>query len=273
MFIKKEIKTSNIDKNIKFSLDLNNKTIGHQQDINTFINESIENSINPINDNEIRRFKYEPTAYGNIFAIKFYFFMNEEYRNYYTYAGFTESEINNYDDVLRNSFFIFDVYDSYDENIQTKIATTYLTKLITYNSGVASVHSSFIISKYDINQFYYLNIPIWYMYSDVTYSRNLYGKFSFYNAKTGKLTLFYNYEREDDNNNKKEYFDIEVDLVNKTWGIRNLASNNLAEAVQYKPTSPYVKKINNAVDNFVKMKQVYPDGNNFDTTKLDYTTE
>jgi len=99
---------------------------GYQQEIDGITEKKKQELVNPIEDFEIVRFSPNLTK-----RLRFYFLNvgNTSYANSFTNAGFTSSELSNRDDVVRNSFIIADLYDTYIPNTQTRLATTYQTKI------------------------------------------------------------------------------------------------------------------------------------------------
>ena len=100
-----------------------------------------------------------------------------------------------------------------------------------------------------------------------------YTRFSFYNAKTGKVVVFFN--KDNDNlpdepaNPEKMFFKTTLDFVNKEWNILtpSFSYNNnypIAYARQLTTSPAYVLKVNDTFNNFENLRPLYPDGNTFD---------
>jgi len=130
--MKYTIKYNGFDTNIKIGLNDIRKPIGEQQHIDELVNETKQKLINPINDVEVRRFVYNNTnaqSYGygynvsqnSINTIKFYFNNNNYYYNTLTDAGFTMDELNHNSLVVRKSFYIIELFNTYDSYTQNKI--------------------------------------------------------------------------------------------------------------------------------------------------------
>ena len=251
--IKTKVINDSKDKFIKIRFSANDGFYGFQQEIDNLTEITSDDLINPVEDGEMRRFKIEYDTQLNFF---FYwgFAGNVYYVNsFFGGADFTMDEINKSLSFF-NSFFILDVYNTFDPNTQTKIATTYLTKL-----GAAP--------KYDINsidsQFQYVYIPESYINKDNDQFLTAYIKFSFYNAKTGKIDLFYDNAKASDTTPDKDYFQISLNLENRTWKI--------SEGIQpysiygYPDGNAYTNKVNDTFDTFDNKKQIYPQGETFET--------
>jgi hypothetical protein len=285
--IRETIKFDNLDVNIKFALNTNVGITGSQQENDNIVEITKQALINPIIDTEVRRFKYKSNILPAL--LQFYFIDgNGYYHNDFQTAGFTTDEINNTSIKLLNSFYILDLYDSSDPYTQTKILTTYLTKVL---NGMYKL-PYYSINETVKNQFYYLNIPLSYINSQTSSIVNAFIKYSFYNAKDGGISLFYNKLNSDNTllntTPEKMYFKIELNLIDMTWnyiisdtyspygygygyGSQTLSTNVLA--YELSPNSAYVDRVNNTVSNFDDKQQNYPSGNTFIDISGSYVTE
>lgn len=283
--IKEIIKFDNLDVNIKFTLNTNIGISGSQQEINNIVEITKQALINPIIDTEVRRFNYAPIIQPAL--LQFYFIDgNSNYYNNFETVGFTIDEINNSNISLLNSFFIMDFYDSPDPYTQTKIFTTYLTKVLAGNNRTPyyEIHNN---TK---NQFYYWQLPISFTNAQTNSIINAYVKFSFYCAKDGGISLFYNKLNNDNpllaNTPEKMYFKVKLNLSDRTWnfivsdtyspypygnGSQTLSTNILA--YELSPNSAYVDRVNKTVSNFDDKQQNYPVGNTFIDLSGSYVTE
>lgn len=230
------------DANIKISLGNNDNFIGLQQEIDNLTSFTAIDLINSSNDEEKRKYKVVTTPTTP--TLTFYFYSGATYGNNFIKAGFTIAEL------LQNnffySFFIIDLYDTYDINTQQKIFTTYLTK------------KGNTIPKYNIsattNQLYYWYIPESYINGN-TGTTTAYAKLMFYNAKTGKVVTFYNKANESSIGADKIHFEVELNHIYKTWKFTS-PNVNAYELVNEK----YADKVNNTTDNVDNLKQVFPTG-------------
>jgi hypothetical protein len=262
--------------NLKFSLGSSIGLTGYQQEIDNLTIDTEDELINPVNDTEVRRFN--STIQNNL---SFYFHLdsaiNEMANNVdsisFINAGFTQDEIDFNRDTIRNSFFILDFYDTYNPNTQIKIFTTYLTKILANNNTANYlVGTSPLINFLKIkNQFNYWYVPQSYIDLSNVYATG-YIKFSFYNAKYGKIQLFYNRDNQALKTPEKLYFKAILNLTSRTWSFSTTSSPNI-NAYELYNSSTYTNKINNTVSDFNNLKQNYPTGNTFNSTKDSYTTE
>lgn len=234
---------------LTFGLSADINVSGYQQEIDRLTEETKQKLINPIEDYEITRFRYGSTA-----RLWFYFLNsnNTNHYNNYSSAGFNGSEINNKDDVFRNSFYILDFYDTYSSNTQTRLFTNYQTQL-----GSAPQF------QFDSNQGYqisYCNIPNWFINAQNYSFIRAYVKFSFYNAKDGNLQLFYNNAINDASDPENLYFEVYLYPQSRTWRFASTPIN----AYEVNPENAYVERNNETFQNFENKKQCYPDGNVFE---------
>ena len=260
--IKEKIRYTGTTTNIKFSLSSDDGFLGYQQEIDNLTQVVGIDLINPHVDVEERRFKNSGNG-SNVTT--FQFTLNGvNYVTSYKDAGFTIPEIigsslNKLNKL--NSFYIFEYYDTYDISTQTKIFTTYLTKIGT--SPQFTINTD--------NQLFYLYIPIAYMNRLIESGTTIvtgYTNISFFNAKSGSLTLFYNTTYGNLSTPQKMYFNTELDLINKTWKFINPAT---ITGRQLWTSSDYVNKINNTFTKFDNEKQNYPAGSIFDKATGKYS--
>lgn len=257
--IKQTIKFNNLDANLTISLGSSNGLIGQQQVLDNLVNETKEILINPVVDTETRRFVYR-TDLGNT-NLLFYFGASQ--LNTFENTNFTSSEMKINNPQILNSFFTLDFYDSFDNNTQTKIFSSYLTKIFGINdTNPSNQYKPFYRLYNDIqNQFYSWNVPQSFIDSQTGSTAIGYVRFSFYNAKTGKFKIFYNNDNESLTTNEKLYFKAILYLESNTFAfiLPNPPNVKAYELVN----SAYVNRINNGVSNFNDKKQAYPSGNTF----------
>jgi len=256
MSIKRIIKSNGNDNNLKFSLGSSINFVDYQQEIDNTVEETKKKLINTIVDYEVRRFTYKSDKE----TLLSFVFTNSDGSFYYSnfaLIGFTPIEFIFNADVVRNSFFIVDYYDTYDSNTQTKIFTSYMTQLINENKV-----PSYTVSPENENQFCTLNIPKSYLDINTELGYSIirgYIKLSLYNAKDGKVYLFYNKANETLSTEEKMYFKTTLYLNTMEWKW-DLEST---QAYQIPISNSYVNKVNNTFTTFDNNKQTYPEGNIF----------
>ena len=279
--IKETIRFNNQDTNLKISLSIGNRLSGYQQEIDELTEDTKQELINPVIDNEVRRF-----TSSNIQFITFWFKnlgrgggdpFNDSFGS--DGAGFSDSEIEDYDDVVLNSFFIMDVYDTFDNNSQTKIYTTYLTQILDGQSDGGVPISKYTLNYNTGNQWYHQYVPKSFLDKPTGISGypvyggstplglanllengaleelTVYAKFSFYNAKYGTLSLFYNDANSALSTPEKMY--VKTYFYPSTMEWEFVSSPNLYELAS---DNSYVTKVNETFKNFENLKQIYPVG-------------
>lgn len=254
--IKETIKYNSKDTYITIDLGINNSLIGYQQEIDEITEETKESLINSINDVEVRRFGY---GEGYLPTIDFYFIdynvrsgsrFNITNNGHYNQFPFTSDEINSNGSDLRNSFFIMEYYDSFDTYNQTKIGTTYITKIITNSTNTTP---SYLLSLR--NQFNKVYIPKSFINGIESNEITGYMKFSFYNAETGKIILFYNKDNEGSKTPEKYYTKININTNTMKWVFNQ---NNVS--FYEEQSNSYIDRVNDTFSNFNNKKQIYPSG-------------
>ena len=250
--LKQIIKINENDTNIKISLKSNNSLVGSQQIIDDLIQSNSSNIINPVVDGEKIRFK----PVSNI--INFYFRDNNGISADFSRLGYLSNEINVFNLKICNSFFIIDVFDSYDINNQNKLFTMYITKII--NENIVPIYN---LSEYN-NQLYYWYIPQNLINNNSNLETiTLYSKFYFFDAKNGGLVRqFYNNDYSTNTTPIRNYFRTELNFSNKTWRI---ITNNYPTvyAMEYSTATEYLNKISNNIDKITNVKQIFPTGSTF----------
>jgi hypothetical protein len=177
----------------------------------------------------------------------FYDYDNSNYLRNFTIAGFNETDITFNNLNYKNSFFIWELYDSYNEENQRFIYKNYYNRLPNINfSGLIFINSEFkkiLIPNYFINEF-----------SGDTITG--YSKFMFFNGETGKYHLFYNKLNENIENEERYYSKTIINKNNKTLQLDSLEFYEEINAVTY------LNKINNEAS-FNLFKETYPSGFTF----------
>lgn len=272
--IKERIRNNNQDVILKVNLGVGNRLTGYQQEVEYLTEETKEELINPVVDYEVNRYSHEANQINNIF---FYFsnYNGTSHNNTFANAGFNSTEISTEDDVVLNSFFIMDFYDSYDNNTQTKLFTTYLTKILDSEIGGGVPIPKYVLSNSIINQFFYQYVPKWFIdnptginngsylsggveplgvgnlfENGVPTQLSVYVKFSFYNAKYGTVLSFYN-PSYSPLSSLRQYFKAYLYPNNAEWNFENSNIN----AYQFPPNNTYAGKINDTVSIFDNLQQ------------------
>lgn len=260
MSIRREkISFTGLDLNLKIQLNSSNKLSGLQQEVDEFTKVKSTQQINGITDGEVRRF----TLNASNQLIKFYFSGGTSFQSKFTTAGFTVNEIENLSSNFTNSFFILDFFDSVSTTEQTKIFSTYLTKLDSNNQSNDPINSIYEIDN--SFQWYYLNVPVNFIDGFDDYVTG-YSRFSFYDAKSGKIRVFYNHANNNLTTPEKMYVRTKLDLNNKRWSFLYSSGNVSYTDVELRElanSQQYIDKYNNTFNNFDNLQQTYPTGSTF----------
>lgn len=213
--------------------------LGYQEEIDNLTQVTSADLVNPVVDGETRRFKL------GIPLTNFRFMFNG--LPSFVGAGFTPTEISGHSQNMLNSFFILDYYNTYNVYNQTKIFTTYLTKIGTtpnYNVSAATG-----------NQWYYWYVPISFIEIMTGTTTSGYVKLSFYNAKTGKVHIFYNNENAAMLTPQKMYFPAQLNANDMIWKM-----SSVIDARELTSSPLYNNRVNKTYDKYNAVKQVYPTG-------------
>ena len=254
--IKERIKFNNQDIILKINLGDNIDFSGYQQEIDNLTNDTKEELINPVIDNEVRRFNYNVGS--SDLSLSFYFSNILGTGNYNSFiaTGFDIGEVVENSNKMRNSFFILEYYDDFNNNTQTKIFTTYNTQIFEGETLSGAHIPKYLIGDDVVNQFYHLNIPQSYLDTETGSTAIGYIKFSFYNAKTGRISVFYNKANEGLKTPEKMYFRTTLNLNTRKWAFDSDEEN----AYELPINNTYANRVNDAVDNFDNLQQNPPDG-------------
>lgn len=278
-------KTILLNSNIVTNINLNSDYIqyGDDQGIETLSNLKKEELINPVNDVELIKFKYEDTKtqYGGAFKHFLSFAFNEidpiniapaSFRNI-----FTDKEISGNTKTFQNSFFILDFFDTKNIYSQKKLSTNYITKKQN------APYSFYLLNNYDVddikvpvNQTNSIQIPEYFLNSTTGNTLNCYCRMMFYNAKSGTTTTFFNNAKINATDSSKLFFDIEINKSEKTWKFINqtvLAGINpmvSVMAIEPNKNNLYSKRINDGVENFNNKIENYPTGTTFNYDQINY---
>ncbi len=265
MLIKKEIPVSDENVHIQIPLNIKNGNLGLQQEINSFTETNALESINDTIDKENIILTYDDDAL-NSFDFYFYNVTAGTYNNNYLFAGLTEEDFNTNNEKFTNSFFIFNIYDTYEKNKQTKLTSIYIS---TLKLGIFDYSNNLYSSKYSIYyqpQMKYLFFPK-YLYDTIETEQIYWLQPIFYNAKTGKIVLF---NINDENIETNKFIQIKI-LNNFKWKftVNDVFGYNFAfyeNYIDYQYNDIY----NSSIDTLKNLKPNYPKGKLFDYKNINY---
>jgi hypothetical protein len=239
--MKLQIKLSSNDKMLTIPIVGRNNMLGYDDDVESIVNSQTNNAINNVSDGEVRRFKP-----SDLYNIQFLFFDGSSYQ------PLLPPEFNNNDlgtDAINGSFYLIQLYNTFDGNTQKKYHTGYfngydfgdLDTNYTYNSDLE--FSNFYLSQDFINS--------------LTGVTEVFVRFSFYSAKSGKFYSFFN-DNLTLNNEEKLYHKITIDPNTFTYEFpySTIRSREIINA-------DYNTLINNTANLVNIEKPTYPTGNTF----------
>lgn len=235
--------------NFQINLSANENFNGLQQSINDVIEEKTGLSINSADDGET--FQYLPTSQ---YTLNTYFFSGGTYANNYMQAGFTTNNVIKKTEEISRSFFIMQVYD-----------TPFIENQILLHSGyfngfnfidISSGSTTYIIDE--DNEFTNFYIPNWFV-DALSGNTTLYGKLSFYNAKTNQLSPFFTSSA---TTYSEEILYFEIDFFPNTYTYSVSSPITMYEI----NNDDYKEVINDTLDSFVNQKPTYPVGTAFINT-------
>jgi hypothetical protein len=194
--------------NFVYNNDINNIIFPLKSDFDFLPNKDFITEENLADDDFI---DFEISKYNLSANVNFDFiFFNTIYQNSFITAGFTEEEINLSNKNYRYSYILIQVYDSFDSKNQNLLHTGYIP-IYLFPDKVTSSFNINIFNKY----FEFNNIYIFNSYELIN-GQTLYFKFNFFNAKIGRLILFYN-QSILNNTEEKMYFKGSINTDNQSY--------------------------------------------------------
>jgi len=272
--IREEIKYIGLDVKLNFGLSSNDSFLGFQQEIDNLTQVVSNDLINPPIDVEVRKIKYPsytPTDLSFQFTSD-----GINYATSFINAGFTQEELESSSPLILNSFFIVNLYNSYNVYNQIKICTNYITKVINSQTSQNTPQYSVSKSSVDNNQWFNLYIPKSYIDNELERLKlsgitngliTGYTSFNFFNAKSGDLTLFYNTQNSGSTTPLRMYFQTIINLKTRTWKFESV---NTIIAKQLSSSAAYVNRNNDTFTTFDDLKQNYPQGTKFNAATGGY---
>lgn len=241
--IRNKIRLTNSDTNIKLTLKNVNDSLGYDQDVSNLITCETKAKINKPSDNDLTLYSLESET-----TLTFNFF-GTAYTTSFLDIGFESGDT--YNAFGKKSFFIADTYTTYDISNQEKISQNYI-------NGIKSLTSTYNINGNKLGEcreFYH-----WYV-SDNYFTGNTlttYTKFSFFNAKTGNVNVFYNKDNELLTNELKLYIPTIFNLETKTFKF-DKTTINLYELIN----ESYRQRIQRSLNPFGNKTPNLPSGTTF----------
>jgi hypothetical protein len=178
-------------------------------------------SIKKFIDYEINRIltqsKFEDKDIEHVsFIPKENFLLSPHFNNQPTYqnAGFTNFYITGTNIYTQESYYIFDLYDSFVDNNQILLTRNFVKMSKIVESLTTTIN--FDVSKKIVKEFINIYIPSYFIDSKTD---EFYLKISFFNALNGSFRFFECSSTE--KGSMKNYFKIKIDKTNKTYTFLN----------------------------------------------------
>lgn len=244
--IKNSFRLDGNDKILKLPLININDSLGYDQDVSNLITSETNKNINTPVDSDLNIY----VPYNNTEnELNFYFDLSGTPSNSFESIGFTTDDVKT--DYGRRSFFIADTYTTYKIETQSKICQNFI-------NGIGSLIPSYTVlnKQYFSREFYQ-----WYINDDIITSGDTitgYTKFSFFNAKTGNVHVFYNSDNESINSELKMYAPTIINKTTKTYQFET-STLNLYELVN----EAYRSKIQRSLSVTPNKSPILPSGTTF----------
>lgn len=249
--MKFKIKQSDNDKKLVIPFGGNANLLGYDDDIQSLVTNETDNSINNTDDLEVKRFK---SIIDGTFTMSFYFWNGASYQLQLAPLDFVANSLDANSNEARNSFFVVQIFDTFDEDTQTKLHTGYFNGydfLARPNSGGLGTdynvnNTSEFLSMYIRNSFFH----------GMSSSVMLYARFYFYSAQSTKFYPFSNIQ------NPNTIEDIYIPMTfNLTTYKYSYPTFNIDF---FEITNPaYATLVNNTADSIPVQQTAYPTGNTF----------
>lgn len=199
-----KIRYNNKDNNIIIPLNKDLDFIGDEN----FVDES-DLIIKDFIDNEITKYILSDDV-NLIFN-----FFNNSYQTNFESAGFTNNDINLSSKGYRYSYVMFQVYDNFKGSNQTLLHNGFIPLYLFPDKTISEFDIKPNVKYYEFNNLYISNnYPI-------VDNQVLYVNFKFYNAKTGKLQIFFN-QTINSTSEERLYFKLIINKEHKTYKFNNL---------------------------------------------------
>jgi hypothetical protein len=259
--LKKQIaKNYKGEKNINFNISIKKNTskLNNEENLNNYIKNYSKKYISkPIN---LEMTNFYPK---NIITITPYF----DNQNNFLNAGYFYDELTPSSDIIKNSYYIFELYDNYNSNNQVLLnqsliravdKKTYNITEFTYN--VLTIRRKTLIITPKL--YFYNDKAISLPYNIFNIPRNYnketcYLKISFFNAKNGTIYNFNNniYNTNNTVGELENYLIIDLDYINYNWSINNYNTNIIDYGINsnIEATNNLNNKFNNSNKKEIKL--------------------
>ncbi len=258
--MKLRVQISTNDKTLTIPIISRTNPLGYDDNVSALVNSASDNSVNAGSDLEVRRFKRN-NQFGELQGLTYRFFTGSTYATQLAPYDFAANGLTKISNEVRNSFYLMQVYDSFDENTQTKLHTGYFNGY-DFTTKSANLDSTYTATT-ESTEFLDIYISNAFLETLSGVTTRLYAKFLFYSAQSSK---FYPFGRMENLVNQEDVY-TRIDINPTTFKYSFVDSVFVTEIVN----PSYVELINNTVSSIPVQKTVYPAGNTF-TSDGEYTT-
>jgi hypothetical protein len=211
----KLVRDVEVDFQINFDLENTHNFIPKSESIKKYIDSEIDRVLDEslLEDKDVEMLSFKPSS--NFILRPYFSGSTGSYNPHYNSAGFSDFFITGSSLYIEESFYLFDIYNSYSDNNQILLSRNFAKGTKVIKSGQTDImFENKIITK----EFTNVYVPTYFTYS----SNTCYMKIQFFNSVNGKLRYF---KCNDDPNNlldnSKNYLEIYLDKTNYTYQIIN----------------------------------------------------
>jgi hypothetical protein len=248
--MKMQIKLSPNDKMLTIPIVGRNNLLGYDDNVESIVNSQSNNAINNVSDGEVRRFKP-----SDPYSIQFQFF------NGFTYSTQLPPEFSVNDlgtNAINGSFYLIQLYNTFDGNTQKKYHTGYFNG---YDFGTSNINTNYTYnSDLEFTNLYLSQDLINSLIGSTTFYFDFYVRFSFYSAKSGKFYSFSNENQPSVTTEQKLYHKVLINTLTFTYTFNPTYSPIILKEII---NADYNTLINNTANSVNIEKPAYPNGNTF----------
>lgn len=245
--LRHKIRVSSVDDdaNINIGFKSVHDLGGLSQDVENLISKETDSNINPVVDEEKRRFT--PSGATTV-SMYFYSTGTTSFVNTVAPNEFTVNDI--LTQQFRSSFYVYKIFDSPFENNQNLVNTGYVNGF-----SFTGISSTYVWN----NGFEYtdIHIPLSYLNNVTAITSSLYLKMNFYSGKSGKIYPFSGITTT--NTELDQYATLSINKISKTYTTpTDFRFKEIRNQI-------YVDLINDSIESLSLEKPTYPSGNTFTT--------
>lgn len=254
MLISQKIKR-NISETTSIKLPIvgQSRMSGDQQEIDRFIDDQTNLSINAVDDGE--KFLYKQRL-GTAYRFAFYNAFTQDYNISLVEEGFSQDQISGGSEAIQNSFFIAQYYDSFDLDNQTLLHSSYFNGYRFYREGESTDYGIDVIEQTEFANIY---LSENFINQQVDDEFDIYVRYYFFNSKTGDVIPFLAEENETLKTSERLFYTVTVNKAQRNFEV-NAATPVVAKEII---SVSYKQKISDDVEKLPRERQNPPAGQAF----------